>query len=119
MKDEQHISMENHNFKTTLGHPKTPQDQEAKLVDTSEDSTLGGRGKGEANLVLGCFFLDSCCLVDLHGPVCPCVDGVGEVTPHQELQSLISLEGKARSFELDRYSEIKQGEGRAILLAFF
>lgn len=34
---------------------------------TSKDSALGGGGAGEANLVLGCLFLDDCCLVEFLG----------------------------------------------------
>ncbi|KAI5678555.1 hypothetical protein M9H77_09505 [Catharanthus roseus] len=49
-----------------------------RLVVNFEDLALGARGEGEAILVLVCFFLDDCCLVDLPGAVCPSVDGVRE-----------------------------------------
>ncbi|KAI5664460.1 hypothetical protein M9H77_23783 [Catharanthus roseus] len=49
-----------------------------RLIVTSVDSTLRAGGEGEALLVLGCFFLDNSYLVDLFGPVYPCVDGVGD-----------------------------------------
>ncbi|KAI5662870.1 hypothetical protein M9H77_22193 [Catharanthus roseus] len=96
MKYEQQASMKNHSFKATLDHPNTIQGQTNRW--SLKNLALGGGGESEANLVLGCFFLDDCCLVDI--PVqCVLVWMEWEkVVPYEELLFI--------SHECNRYSEI-------------
>ncbi|KAI5672115.1 hypothetical protein M9H77_12479 [Catharanthus roseus] len=50
----------------------------SKLVVTSKDSAQGAGGEDEAILVMVCFILDGCCLVNFLGLMYPGVDVVGE-----------------------------------------
>ncbi|KAI5653631.1 hypothetical protein M9H77_30818 [Catharanthus roseus] len=78
----------------------------------NHNSVLGRGGESEANLVLGCFFLDNCCLVHLSGPVCPCVDRVreGGTTPGATIFGITK-----GSNALTQESDVKKGTWKSNL----
>ncbi|KAI5653143.1 hypothetical protein M9H77_30330 [Catharanthus roseus] len=86
-------------------------------------SALGGGGNSKATLVLDCFFLVDCCLVDLSGPVCP-VNGVRDsgtilgVVLFRIARGSSALtqdsEGIERSLQPSRYSDVLENHSADI-----